>query len=49
MAIEGPFRGMREIVLSLKRMQELDLELFGDATRLFLGVVGFARSKRMSR
>ena len=49
MAIEGPFRGMREIVLGFESVQELDLEIFGDAPCLFLGVVGFARSKRMSR
>ena len=49
MAIEGPFRGVREIVLGFESVQELDLEIFGDAPCLFLGVVGFARSKRMSR
>ena len=49
MAIEGPFRGMREIVLGFESVQELDLEIFGDAPCLFLGVVGLARSKRTPR
>ena len=45
MTVERLFRGLDEIVLSLKRMQELDLELFGDVTRLILGVNGLIRLK----
>ena len=47
MAIEGPFRGMREIVLGFESVQELDLEIFGGLTSLLLGVIGLTRSKRM--
>ena len=47
--VERLFRGLDEIVLSLKRMQELDLEFFGDATRLILGVIGLIRLKGACR
>ena len=47
MAIEGPFRGMREIVLGFESVQELDLEIFGGLKSLLFGVIGLTRSKRM--
>ena len=49
MAVKSLFHRVHQIVLGFESVQELDLEIFGDAPCLFLGVVGLARSKRMSR
>ena len=49
MAVKSLFHRVHQIVLGFESVQELDLEIFGGLTSLLLGVIGFARSKRMSR
>lgn len=47
MAVKSFFHRVHQIVLGLKRVQELDFDVFGGLTSLLLGVIGLTRSKRM--